>query len=212
MEHGMSPRLAEPSDIDRATETITLAFGDDPVWSVALARDDGRVDHHKPYWRFFLAAAVAQRGVWLLGNAAAVSVWIPPGGTELPPESLAALERFNLEWLGPERSREVDELYERFDANHPTTEPHAYLSLLATHPDHRGRGIGQSLLAANLGQWDELGIPSYLESTNPANDHRYERAGFRRIGGFVAVRDAAPITTMWRVAGGPAKDREATGR
>jgi GNAT superfamily N-acetyltransferase len=94
-------------------------------------------------------------------------------------------------------------LYERFETNHPDREPHAYLSLLATHPDHRGRGIGQTLLAENLARWDELAVPSYLESTNPGNDHRYERAGFRRVGGFTAVRDGAPISTMWREVGGP---------
>jgi hypothetical protein len=40
--------------------------------------------------------------------------------------------------------------------------------------------------------------PGYLESTNPGNDHRYMRAGFRPIGGFRAVRDDAPISAMWR--------------
>jgi GNAT superfamily N-acetyltransferase len=204
MERGRTPRLAGPTDIDRATETITVAFRDDPVWSVALARSDGRVDHHRPYWRFFVGAAVNQGGVWLLGDAAAVSVWTPPGGVELPPDQLAAVEELYRAQLGAERAHQMDELFERFEANHPTTEPHAYLSLLATHPDHRGRGIGQGLLAANLERWDELGVPTYLESTNPANDHRYERAGFKRVGGFTAVRDRAPISTMWRVVGGPA--------
>jgi GNAT superfamily N-acetyltransferase len=203
MESEMTPRQARPGDIGQATDTIALAFEHDPVWSVALARSDGRIDHHRPYWRFFVASAVEQRGVWLLGDAAAVSVWIPPGGVELPPEQLAAVEKFYLAQLGAERAHQMDELFERFEANHPTAEPHAYLSLLATRPDHRGLGIGQGLLAANLDHWDGLGVPTYLESTNPANDHRYERAGFRRIGGFTSVRDGAPITTMWRVAGGP---------
>jgi GNAT superfamily N-acetyltransferase len=202
MEQEMVPRVAGTTDVDRATETITLAFRDDPVWSVALARGDGGMDHHGPYWRYFVAAAVEQGGVWLLGDAAAVAVWIPPGGVELPPEQLAAVEEYCRAQLGAEGAHQLDELFERFEANHPRTELHAYLSLLATHPDHRGRGIGQRLLAANLAHWDELGVPTYLESTNPGNDHRYERAGFQRVGGFTAVRDRAPITTMWRVVGG----------
>jgi GNAT superfamily N-acetyltransferase len=73
-----------------------------------------------------------------------------------------------------------------------------YLSLLATHPDHRGQGIGQRLLAENLAEFDAVGLPAYLESTNPANDHRYERAGFRTLGGFRAVIDDAAVSTMWR--------------
>ena len=58
------------------------------------------------------------------------------------------------------------------------------------------------LLAEDLGGWDAIGVPAYLESTNPANDHRYARAGFVPIGGFEAVRDAAPVTAMWRAVGG----------
>jgi GNAT superfamily N-acetyltransferase len=179
-----------------------LAFAGDPVWSVALARPDGRTDHHAAYWRMFVDAALDQHALRLVGDAAAVAVWVPPGGHELPDAGIEELLRFNVEWLGQDGAREMSALYDRFDANHPGGEPHAYLSLLATHPDHRGKGIGQALLAEDLARWDAIGVPSYLESTNPANDHRYERAGFRRVGGFSAVRDGAPITTMWRVVGG----------
>jgi GNAT superfamily N-acetyltransferase len=199
-----APRSARKDELDLVTETITLAFRDDPVWSVALSRADRAVDHQARYWRFFVEEAGAQGGIWVLGAAAAASVWIPPGGRELSDAATAALMTFNLAVLGEERAREMSELYERFEANHPHAEPHAYLSLLATHPDHRGRGVGQALLAANLEHWDAHGVPAYLESTNPANDHRYERAGFRRVGGFTAVRDGAPITTMWRAVGRPA--------
>jgi threonine dehydratase len=110
-----------------------------------------------------------------------------------PQTKIAAIER-----LGGEVIKVPFELWERFAANHPHDEPHAYLSLLATHPDHRGQGIGQRLLAEDLARWDAARLPAYLESTNPGNDHRYERAGFRRIGGFRAVLDDAPISTMWR--------------
>ena len=37
------------------------------------------------------------------------------------------------------------------------------------------------LLAANLSRIDELGFPAYLESTNQANDHRYERLASSRV-------------------------------
>ena len=198
----MEIRSATADDIDRATETIAQAFATDPVWSVALAAADGSVEHHVPYWGIFVAAAQAQGGVRLLDGAAAVSVWVPPGGPELDDVSLLALEAINARALGPGGAAEMTELYERFDANHPHNEAHAYLSLLATHPDRRGKGVGQMLLADDLRGWDEAGVPAYLESTNPANDHRYERAGFRKVGGFRAVRDDAPITTMWRPIGG----------
>jgi GNAT superfamily N-acetyltransferase len=128
----------------------------------------------------------------------AVALWIPPGGTELSDELDAACRALVTASLEPGAAARMFELWDRFEANHPRDVPHAYLSLLATHADHRGKGAGQRLLAENLERWDAVGVPAYLESTNPGNDHRYERAGFRRIGGFTAVLDDAPVSTMWR--------------
>ena len=198
----MEFRGASRADLDRAVQTITLAFASDPVWSVALGRPDDRTEHHAAYWRFFVADAIEQGAVRVADDGAAVSVWIPPGGDELRPTTVSFVEAFVQDALGAAGAQEMAELFERFEVNHPRRQPHAYLSLLATHPDHRGKGIGQALLAEDLRRWDGLGVPTYLESTNPANDHRYERAGFRAVGRFVAVRDDAPITTMWREAGG----------
>jgi GNAT superfamily N-acetyltransferase len=194
----MQTRVARTGDVDRVTATVAAAFATDPVWELALRRGDGRTDHHRAYWRLFVADAVALGSVHVADDGSAVAVWIPPGAIELTPGTTSAVHAFNEDTLGPRGAAEMAELYERFEANHPTSPEHAYLSLLATHPDHRGHGFGQQLLAANLAAWDRLAVPAYLESTNPANDHRYERAGFRRAGGFRAVRDDAPITTMWR--------------
>ena len=77
-------------------------------------------------------------------------------------------------------------LLDRFEANHPRHAPHYYLSLLGTHPDHRRRGKGMGLVAPNLAQIDDLSMPAFLESSNRANDHRYERLGFVQVGEFAA--------------------------
>ena len=139
-------------------------------------------------------------------DASAVSVWIPPGRSELSDAQEAAVENLVRASLEPAAARSMFELRQRFAANRPRGEPHAYLSLLATHPDHRGQGIGQRLLAEDLARLDANGMPAYLESTNPGNDHRYERAGFETVGGFRAVLDDAPISTMWRPSpGGPTR-------
>ncbi len=81
---------------------------------------------------------------------------------------------------------------------------HAYLNTWATHPDHRGQGVGQALLAADLTEWDALGIPTCLEASNPANNHLYLRAGFHSVGSYSAVLDDARVTRMLRLAPGSA--------
>lgn len=198
----MHSRPATAAETGAVARCITLAFANDPVWELALRRGDGRTDHHEPYWRLFVDGAMRYGTVRVTPGLEAVSVWLPPGGDELSPEQVEALGRL-LEASLDEAGREaMDALYGRFDSSRAPLADHYYLSLLATHPDHRGRGVGQALLVADLAVWDAEGVPAYLESTSPGNDHRYARAGFRLIGGFRAVRDDAWISAMWREVGG----------
>lgn len=200
----MDARTARPEDVDAATATITLAFRDDPVWGPALEAADGGNDHLARFWRYFVEGAVGHDTVFLVdgpaGEAAAVAVWLPPGVDDLTPEDERDLDALMAATLSPELFAAYERLWTQFESSHPRERPHMYLSLLATHPDHRGRGIGQQLLAQNLARFDAEGLPAYLESTNPANDHRYARAGFRPVGGFRSAVDGAPVTTMWREA------------
>jgi len=65
-----SSRPARRHELDKATETVTLAFAGDPVWTVALGRPDGRVYHHAPYWRMFVEAALDQDALRLVEETA----------------------------------------------------------------------------------------------------------------------------------------------
>ena len=57
-----------------------------------------------------------------------------------------------------------------------------------------------ALLAENLARIDEEAMPAYLESSNPDNDKRYERLGFRRVGEFSTPDGSCTVATMWREA------------
>ncbi len=199
----MHSRPASPAERDAVARCLTLAFASDPVWEPALRRRDGRTDHHEPYWALFVDGGLRYGTVRVTDGLEAVSVWLPPGGSELSDEGAAVLEALLEASLAPEDAASIRTLYERFEASRAPLADHYYLSLLATDPAHRGRGIGQELLAADLAAWDAERVPAYLESTNSGNDHRYVRAGFRPIGGFRAVRDDTWISAMWRDVGGP---------
>ena len=196
----MAVRRAGPSDVAAICATLALAFATDPIWGPALARPDGSTEHFERFWRIYVLGGMRYDTVWMMDDAAAVAVWTPPGGEELSAELEAELDQIVAESLPPESVTAFHTLGERFDENHPHDVPHAYLDLLATHPDHRGKGIGQQLLAENLVRFDAEGVPAFLESSNPANNHRYERAGFHTIGGFDAVLNDAHVSTMWRDA------------
>jgi GNAT superfamily N-acetyltransferase len=139
--------------------------------------------------------------VWVLGDFAAVSILIPPGESELTEEGEARAEELAGELAG-DRAPQVLELLSRFEASHPHDPPHYYLTLLGTDRQRRGNGYGMELLRRNLAAVDAEGVPAYLESSNPANDARYERLGFTPHGSFGRPDGGMTVTTMWREASG----------
>jgi GNAT superfamily N-acetyltransferase len=194
----MDFRVADETDVDAVADTLRGAFLDDPVWGPALELPSGSTAHLDPFWRIYVRGGLRLSGVYLTGAAAAISIWTPPGSSELSPEQEGELDALIAEYFPPDVAAPLLELYDRIDAAHPHDREHAYLGLLATNPASRGLGLGQQLLAENLADLDARGVPAYLESTNPANLHRYRRAGFEPFGTFSAVLDDAVVTTMWR--------------
>lgn len=188
-------RIATTSDLEGVTATMTAAFEHDPLWSWAFpAPDDLAV-----WWRFFIGSALRYPTVWIVGEYAAASVWIPPHGTELTEQEEKRVEPLLSQLVGP-RAPAVMETLERFDNCHPRHQPHYYLSLLGTHPRFRGKGLGMALLSENLASIDAEGVPTYLESSNPDNDRRYERLGFKRVGEFTTPGGERTVAMMWRDA------------
>jgi GNAT superfamily N-acetyltransferase len=187
------------ADLAQVTQVISLAFHEDPTWSWAFSDPERRPEQYAVFWRFMIAGAMRYPWVLMTNGGEAASVWIPPGGTEIAEEDEAQVGPM-LETLVGARAGEVIELLDRFDAAHPRDEPHYYLSLLGTHPSHAGRGLGMVLLAENLRRIDLERRPAYLESSNPANNHRYERHGFVKVGEFFPPGSDIPVTGMWRDA------------
>ena len=188
----MEPRRATASDLRGVVDTLVGAFLDDPTWAWAFPDPHLRADQHRWVWTMCAASSLRQGGLWTLPGYEAVAVWIPPDGRELSEED----ER---ELYATVDDR-VRELLDRFEAAHPHEPPHWYLSLLGTHPEHRGKGLGMQLLRHNLDLIDLLHAPAYLESSNGANDRRYESVGFSRHGSFSTPDDSVTLTTMWRDA------------
>src|SRR5262245_34402205 len=196
-------RVATRADLEGVTATLTAAFEADPLWSWAFPRRDDL----EVWWRFHIESALRYPSIRITGDYAAVAVWIPPGGTELTDEDERRVEPLLSRLAGP-RGPEILELLERFEASHPRGTPHYYLSLLGTDPEQRGRGLGMGLLAANLESTDAEGVPTYLESSNPANNDRYERLGFSQVGEFTTPDGSRTVATMWREVGGGPVGRE----
>jgi GNAT superfamily N-acetyltransferase len=188
-------RVATADELDALTETLTLAFREDPVWSWGFSVRERGLEGIRAAWRLYLSSALGYDWVWCTEDGAAVSLWIPPGKADLLPEDEDRFEPLMREALESNAER-LFEAFERFEEARPS-EPHYYLSLLGTHPDRSGEGWGMGLLADNLARIDAEGAAAYLESSNPANVPRYERLGFAVFDEF-AVSEGITVAQMWR--------------
>jgi GNAT superfamily N-acetyltransferase len=198
-------RVATPADVPAITETISLAFHDDPTWSWAFPDETRRQAQFAVWWRVLIEAALRfpKPAVYITDGAAAAAIWLPPGESELSPEDEARVPGLVRELVG-DHSKQFMELLEGFERVQPADPPHYYLSLLGVHDEHRGKGIGMDLLRDNIARFDREGVPTYLESSNAINNHRYEGLGYRKIGEFDTPDGSATITAYWRDPGGTA--------
>ena len=189
----VSARVATPAEFDDVVGILSAAFFHDPLWTWAFPDSNDRA----AWWRVCIGSAMRYPWTWITDDQSAASVWIPPDGCELTPQEEADIPRL-IATLCKDRSEAVLDLLGRFDDAHPTERPHYYLSMLGIRPERSGQGRGMALLADNLTQVDDARMPAYLESSNPANNARYERLGFQQVGEFTTPDREHTVATMWR--------------
>ena len=187
-----SIRGATAADEPAVVAALATAFSHDPVWGWAVPQPDVQPE----FWRFWVRNGLALDVIHVIEDAKAISIWVVPGVVELDDEGEAAFVQLSTDLLGAGASRVADTMA-CLESVHPD-EPHHYLSLLATHDDHRGRGLGMALLRDDLRRIDARGEPAYLESTNPANLARDASVGFRPRDEITIPGGGQVVTTMWR--------------
>jgi GNAT superfamily N-acetyltransferase len=186
--------VLSPEEVDRAVETLVMAFADDPVMRWLLPT--GWRTRGRHFFRMEVAHSYLRHGACYADEAlGSVSLWAPPGRWKTGGRDV--LRQLPLALLAL-RGRVPAALgfASAMEKAHPD-EPHWYLGLLGTRPDRQGRGLGAAVLAPVLERCDTEGVPAYLESSNPRNVPFYARLGFEPTG-EVRFRDAPPLIPMWR--------------
>ena len=198
-QHALVPaRIATSDDIDAVVATLTTAFFDDPVWGPAFPDVDHRASQAAALWRLLVTSAMRYPWTLVTENVESAAIWLPPDGVELTDQEADELEDFLIDTTNRTVANGIVAILEQLASARPS-EPHFFLSLLATHDQHRGGGLGMGLLRENLARTDALGAATYLESTNPANNKRYTSVGFTARD-EITTASGHIVTTMWRAA------------
>jgi GNAT superfamily N-acetyltransferase len=186
----LRPRKATAADLPDVTDTLALAFYDDPV--VMWCIDDGsrRRELLPGFFGAVAGSYLAYDETYSVDEGVSAAVWAPPGAEddeELPTMLGEVVEEY------AERLFEILGLMEE---KHPV-ELHYYLFLLGTMPEWQGRGLGSSLMTPVLEKCDRDRVPAYLEATSERNKQLYLRHGFE-VTDEIPLPDGPTMWPMWR--------------
>lgn len=192
-------RRAVPSDLKPGAAALASAFAGDPIvnWLIGgeveeratmIFQGSLSAEFAKP--SHIVDAAEADGLVRAVGLWQDVDDWKSP----TPPMRHLLPRLFQIFGWRMLRALRVSPAME---AVHPD-EPHRYLHFIGVHNENKGTGLGGALLTSMTDECDELGLPAYLESSNPVNDALYHRFGFESRRLVPLPKGAPPMTSMWR--------------
>ena len=188
-------RTAAPADREAMIDTLLLSFSADPCVRYIFPTSRAFMGGWPPFVMAMGGRGLEHATAFVAEDAAAVSLWLPPG-VEPDLETMLGV----LAEVPPEKGAVLAQVGEQIRAFHPD-EPHWYLAAVGVDPSRQGEGLGSAMMKEGLRLCDAQGKPAYLESSNPRNIPLYERHGFEVIG-EVQPDDYPPLYPMLRPARG----------
>lgn len=195
VESPLRARKAVAAEARAVAETLAAAFFRDPVIGWAWPDDQRRQQILPDFFEVMVNISLGYDLVYAADDLSGAALWVPPSAPEPSPEEAEAFDG-SIRSATREFAPLVLQLFATLDEHHPH-EPHFYLPILGTRPEHQGQGIGTTLLTPVLQECDLEQIPAYLEATSERNQALYRRVGFRTIG-QIPLPDGPVLCPMWR--------------
>lgn len=192
----MSIHIRQAVEADALTlgSIIGRAFADDPVsrWTLGTAAQIEDTFTHLTRHIYM------PRGLCLMADAVAGTLWLPPGQSkQLPLPAMAALATRMAVRLHPRHLLRALAVDSEMIRRRPTY-PHYYLFAVGVLPEARGQGLAPRLINQTLALADAQGLPAFLENTNPNNHRLYCGLGFESVETYRPAKGAPEITGMVR--------------
>jgi ribosomal protein S18 acetylase RimI-like enzyme len=184
---------ASAADLQRMVADLHAAFMDDPVLNWAFPEEEKRLRYGGRFFEMHARRLVPGGLSWRADGGGAL--WAAPGRGRESPLEMLRLARDTMRGLGIHGAR-VGRGMLGIESKHPK-EPHLYLAVVGVRPERQGQGLGSALLQPGLANADRLGLPAYLESSNPRNVSLYERHGFE-VREEAHLPQGPPMWLMWR--------------
>jgi len=192
-------RRADSADLKPGAAALASAFSTDPIlnWLIASKVEERLVMLFQGSLRGELAKS--EHIVDVAGDGQTVratALWHDVDDWDSPTPPMRQLLPRLWQLFGTRTLRAM-RISPAMTSVHPE-EPHRYLHFIGVHKEAQGSGLGGALLTSMTQECDELGLPAYLESSNPVNNALYHRFGFVDRGLVPLPKGAPPMLAMWR--------------
>jgi predicted N-acetyltransferase YhbS len=185
-------RLLTPADVPAASAALARAFEDDPVMSWLYP---GLTRMERFFGGFELKLHVPNGAVYTTDDVAGAAIWAPPNKWRTSGLDVLRVAPGLLRITGSRLGRALGTM-RAIEGKHPK-EPHYYLAVLGTDPEHQGKGVGGALMTPMLERCDREGTPAFLESSKESNVPFYRRFGFE-VTGEIQLPKGPKVWPMWR--------------
>jgi GNAT superfamily N-acetyltransferase len=191
-------RKATDADVTALSQTLARAFHDDPVISWMIPDDEKRLRLGPFGFGTWLQKIYMPKAEVYTDETRSVgALWAPPGKWRMSVGLQARLAPRMFRLFGVRRMPTILKGLATLDKAHPDEQPHYYLGILGTDPDHQGKGLASAAMQPVLERCDTQGLGAYLESSKEANIPFYRRHGFE-VTGEVHMPEGPPLWPMWR--------------
>ena len=176
---------------------LACAFIDDPVMCYIFADVAQRPNKLMQFFDLVRSTEDDPADTLVAGSDAAVTVWRKPGKWRTPRTSMLRHAWPMLTTFGTALPRAL-RVQSLLDRHHPAA-PHWYLEFAGCLPERQGQGFAGAAIRARLHDTDLAGVPTALETANPANLPIYGGLGYVVTGTFSVTPDLQ-FWSMWRPA------------
>ena len=182
--------LASEATQEQVLKAASLAFCADPFmrWIMPSAPEflPGFMDM---VGLFAAGVSVADRTTFHTEQFEGVAIWLKP--------NVHGDEEGTMAWIAEHVREDIHAdlgyVLESMGNYRAQNEPCWYLSVLGVDPAFQRQGLGSVMMKHVTRIVDELGLPAYLESSNPDNISLYLRHGFEVVGQI--QKGTSPVVT-----------------
>jgi GNAT superfamily N-acetyltransferase len=177
----MVPRISvnfTEEALANAKKSIVLSFSSDPMMRWMVPSQSDYETTMPEVFEAFVCRAAEHETVYVAKEGSAVAVWLPPEVEADSDRMTVALRKV----VVPQLYDDIGAMFGEMGSFHSKATPCWYLPLIGVAPSMAGQGLGSALMKKALSRGDALGLPFYLDSSNPKNVPFYNRFGFEVMG------------------------------